>query len=171
MPESENYSSHRKDKGLSVHMTEKETADIYISISRKSPRPGKGLYIAVLEAKGTSGRVGTLTLRKMLDDVTPHQLETVAIADSLKRFRRACLVNIHSDQGWFEAIRKRGWFQKWQQDNWIVKGHRAAGADLYQEIHMLETVCNMEFGTIDKDLGSYKTWLKNEIKNARAILE
>ena len=148
-----------------------DTADIYIAISRKSPKPGKGTYIAVLEAEGASGKVGTLTLKRTLDDITPHQLEMTAIVDSLKRFKWACTVNIHSDHGWFETIRTRGWFDKWQQDNWIVKGHRAAGADLYQEIYMLETVCGMEFGDIDKDLGSYRTWLENEIKNARAILE
>lgn len=148
-----------------------ETADIYISISRKSPRPGKGMYISVLEAVGSSGKAGTLTLRKKIDNITPHQLELHAIVDSLKRFRRPCTVNIHSDHGWFETIRKQGWFDSWQQAGWIVKGHTAAGADLYQEIYMLETVCNMEIGEIDKELGSYTTWLDSEIKNARAILE
>lgn len=151
-------------------MTE-ETADIYISISRKSPRPGKGIYISVLEAVGASGKAGTLTLRRRFDDVTPHQLELNAIVDSLKRFRRPCKVNIHSDHGWFKTIRERGWFDKWQQADWIVKGHVAAGSELYQELYMLETVCNMEIGEIDKELGSYTTWLDSEIKNARAILE
>lgn len=146
-----------------------ETADIYISISRKSPKPGKGAYIAVLEAETTSGEVGTLTIRKRLDDVTPHQLELHAIVDSLKRFRRTCRVNIHSDHGWFETIRKRGWFDKWQQAGWIVNGHMAAGADLYQQIYMFETVCLMEIGEIDKDLGSYSTWLGNEIENEKHI--
>ena len=47
----------------------------------------------------------------------------------------------------------------------------AAGSELYQELYMLETVCNMEIGEIDKELGSYTTWLDSEIKNARAILE
>lgn len=148
-----------------------ETADIYISISRKSPRPGKGMYISVLEAMGSSGKAGTLTLRKKIDNITPHQLELHAIVDSLKRFRRSCTVNIHSDHGWFETIRKQGWFDSWQQAGWIVKGHTAAGADMYQEIYMLETVCNMEIGEIDKELGSYTIWLDSEIKNARAILE
>lgn len=151
-------------------MTE-ETADIYISISRKSPRPGKGMYISVLEAVGSSGKAGTLTLRKKIDNITPHQLELHAIVDSLKRFRRPCTVNIHSDHGWFETIRKQGWFDSWQQAGWIVKGQTAAGADLYQEIYMLETVCNMEIGEIDKELGSYTIWLDSEIKNARAILD
>ena len=148
-----------------------ETADIYISISRKSPRPGKGMYISVLEAVGSSGKAGTLTLRKKIDNITPHQLELHAIVDSLKRFRRPCTVNIHSDHGWFETIRKQGWFDSWQQAGWIVKGHTAAGADLYQEIYMLETVCNIEIGEIDKELGSYTIWLDCEIKYARAILE
>ena len=145
-------------------------ADIYISISRKSPRAGKGMYIAVLEATGSSGRPGTLTIRRTLDDVTPHQLELHAIVDCLKRFKWACEVCIHSDHGWFEAVRKRGWFDKWQQAGWIVNGRTAAGSELYQEIFMLETVCGMEIKEINKDLGSYKTWLENEIKNARAIL-
>ena len=78
-------------------------------------------------------------------------------------------MNIHSDHGWFETIRKRGWFDKWQQAGWIVNGHTAAGADLYQQIYMLETVCLMEIGDIDKDLGSYSTWLGNEIENEKHI--
>lgn len=145
-----------------------ETADIYISISRKSPRPGKGMYISVLEAMGSSGKAGTLTLRKKFDDTTHHQLELHAIVDSLKRFRRPCTVNIHSDHGWFETVRKRGWFDKWQQAGWNTNGHRVA--ELYQEIYILETVCNMEIGEINKDLGSYKKWLESEMENARAIL-
>ncbi len=149
-----------------------EEADMYISISRKSPKPGAGYYLFILEGTKADGtRIATKAYRKNFPDITPHQLELHAIVDGLKRFRRPCTVNIHSDHGWFKTVRERGWFKKWQQADWIVKGHRAAGADLYQEIHMLETVCNMEFGMIDKDLGSYKTWLENEIKNARAILE
>lgn len=148
-----------------------ETADIYISISRKSPRAGTGMYIAILEATTEDGKTGTLTIRKKFEDITPHQLEMNAIVDSLKRFRRACTVNIHSDHGWFKTIRDRGWFKKWQQSDWITNGHMTAGAELYQEIYMLESVCRMEIGKLDKDLGSYQTWLENEIKNARAILE
>ncbi len=148
-----------------------ERADIYISISRKSPRAGTGMYIAILEATTEGGKTGTLTIRKRFEDITPHQLELNAIVDSLKRFRRTCRVNIHSDHGWFKTIRDRGWFDKWQQADWFVNGHRAAGAELYQEIYMLETVCRMEFGDLDKDLGSYQTWLESEMNNARAILE
>ncbi len=146
-----------------------ETADIYIGISRKCPRPGKGMYIAILEAETASGKTGTLTIRKQLNYVTPHQLELNAIVDSMKRFKRACSVNIHSEHGWFKTVRERGWFDTWQQANWIVNGHPAAGSELYQEIYMFETVCRMKIGVIDKDLGSYKTWLENEIQNTIPI--
>lgn len=144
------------------------TTDIYIAISRKCPRPGKGTYIAVLEAVGASGKAGTLTIRGTFDDITPHRLELRAIVDALHRFKYGCTINIHSEHGWFKTIKERGWFEKWQQAGWIVNGKPAAGSEMLQEIHMLETVCNMEFGILDKDLGSYNTWLNSEIEKYRS---
>ncbi len=73
-------------------------------------------------------------------------------------------MNIHSDHGWFKTVRERGWFEKWQQAGWIVNGKPAAGSDLYQEIYIMETVCRMQIGTIDKDLGSFTEWMSNEIR-------
>ena len=149
-----------------------ETADLYIAISRKCPKPGKGFYIYVLEGTRADGSKGASDpCRKEFDDATPHQLELCAIVDGLKRFRRACRVNIHSEHGWFQKIRECGWFDTWQQAGWMTKeGHTAAGAELYQEIYMLETVCRMEIGTIDKDMGSFREWFGNEIKNTVPIL-
>ncbi len=145
-----------------------ESADLYIKLSRKSPTAGKGFYIYVLEGTRADGSTGaSKPCRKDFEDITPHQLELNAIVDGLKRFRRACRVNIHSDHGWFQTVRERGWFEKWQQAGWMTnEGHPAAGAEFYREIHMLETVCNMEIGTIDKDLGSFREWFDSEIKKA-----
>ena len=145
-----------------------EEADLYISISRKSPKPGKGYYVYVLEGTKADGtRKASNPRKREFDDITPHQLELNAIVDGIKRFKRSCRVNIHSDHGWFKAVRDNGWFNKWQQDGWMINGHMAAGAELYQEIYMLETVCSMEIGTIDKDLGSFTEWLKNAISEAK----
>lgn len=142
-----------------------EEADLFISISRKSPKPGKGYYVYVLEGTRADGTKGASNPRKRdFEDITPHQLELNAIVDGLKRFKRPCRVNIHTDHGWFKTVRERGWFEKWQQAGWIVNGHEAAGADLYQEIHMLETICNMEIGNIDNDLGSFSEWFKNTME-------
>ena len=141
-----------------------EEADLYISISRKTPRPGKGYYIYVLEGSRADGSKRASNPRKRdFGFITPHQLELNAIVDALKRFKRPCRVNIHSDHGWFKTVRDRGWFEKWQQAGWIVNGHPAAGADLYQEIYVLETICNMEIGTIDNDMGSFRIWFENAI--------
>ena len=160
MPEGKNNGSNRKGEGVSICMS--EIADLYITISRKSPRPGKGFYIYVLEGVKANGERKASNPRKRdFEDITPHKLELNAIVDGLKRFKRPCRVNIHSDHGWFKTVRERGWFEKWQQAGWIVNGHEAAGADLYQEIHMLETICNMEIGSIDDDLGSFSEWFKN----------
>ena len=142
-----------------------ETADLYISISRKSPKPGKGFYIFILEGTKADGtKAASRAYRREFSETTPHQLELHAIVDGLKRFRRACIVNIHSDHGWFKTVRERGWFEKWQQAAWIVNGKPATGAELYQEIYMLETVCGMEIGELDKDLGSFTDWMKNTIR-------
>lgn len=142
-----------------------ETADLYISISRKSPKPGKGFYIFILEGTKADGtKAASRAYRREFIEITPHQLELHAIVDGLKRFRRPCTVNIHSDHGWFKTVRERGWFEKWQQAAWIVNGKPAAGAELYQEIFMLETVCGMEIGELDKDLGSFTDWMKNTVR-------
>lgn len=143
--------------------------DIYIKISKKSPRAGKGSYLVVLEAITASGKPGTLTIKDSFEDITPHRLELRAIVDALHRYKIHSRVNIHSEHGWFKAVRDNGWFDKWQQAGWMVNGHMAAGAELYQEIYMMETVCGMEIGTIDKDLGSYKTWLDCQMENAGPI--
>ena len=145
-----------------------ETADLYITISRKSPKPGRGFYIYVLEGITPEGeRKASSPRKREFEEITPHQLELNAIVDALKRFRRPCRVNIHSDHGWFKTVRDRGWFEKWQQAGWIVNGKPAAGAEQYQEIYMLETVCGMEIGTINKDLGSFSTWMQNALHSEK----
>lgn len=142
-----------------------ETIDLYIAISRKCPRAGPGKYIAILEAVTASGKTGTLTLKKELDEVTPHLLELQAVHDAIHRIKRHVVINIHSDHWWFKTVRNRGWFDKWHENDWVVNGHLAAGADLYQEIYMMELVGGIKIGDIDNDLKSYKTYLENEIKN------
>ena len=139
-----------------------ETADIYIAISRKCPRAGSGRYIAILEATTERGKTGTLTLKKSLDDVTPHQLELIAVRDALRRFTRSVTVNIHSGHGWFKTITERGWLGKWQQADFKKDGNDIPMSDLYREIMI--TYRSITVGTTDKDLGTYKTWLENEIK-------
>lgn len=141
--------------------------DIYIKISRRSPKPGEGMYLAVLEAKTASGKAGTLTIWKSFDEITPHQLELQAVNDALHRFKRHADVRIHSDHGWFETIRERGWFEKWQQAGWIVKGKPAAGAEVLQEIYMIETVCGITIESVDNNLGPYKIWLESEIERRK----
>lgn len=142
-----------------------EEADLYISISRKSPKPGAGYYLFILEGTKADGtRIATRAYRKDFPNITPHQLELHAIVDGLKRFRRPCTVNIHSDHGWVKTVRERGWFEKWQQAGWIVNGKPAAGSELYQEIYIMETICRIQIGTIDKDLGSFTEWMSNEIR-------
>lgn len=141
-----------------------EEVNLYIKTSRESPKPGAGSYIAILEATTESGKTGTLTLKKQFDQITPHQLELNAINDALHRFKRHVEVKIHSEHGWFETIRTRGWFEKWQKNSWFVKGKRAAGAEVLEEIWMLEHVCGITILSTDKDLGTFKTWLDAEIE-------
>ena len=129
-----------------------EEVNLYIKTSRESPKPGAGSYIAILEATTESGKTGTLTLKKQYDQITPHQLELNAVNDALHRFKRHVEVKIHSEHGWFETIRTRGWFEKWQKNSWFVKGKRAAGAEVLEEIWMLEHVCGITILSIDKDL-------------------
>lgn len=147
-----------------------EVVDFYIKISRKSPKAGRGTYIVILETITASGKPGTLTLKKELDEVTPHRLELQAIHDAIHRIKRHVTINIHSDHGWFKTVRERGWFDKWHDNDWIVNGRLTPGADLYQEIYMMELVGGIQFGGMDEDLGSYKTYLESEIKNASPIL-
>lgn len=136
---------------------------LYIKISRKCPRPGPGMYIAILEATTASGKTGTLTLKKHLEDITPHQLELTAIVDALHRCKGDLDLQIHSDHDWFRKVKQNGWFEKWQQAGWMNKDKPRPGADLYQELWTLENVCSVRFDTFDQDLGTYKTWMENEI--------
>ena len=45
-----------------------------------------------------------------------------------------------------------------------MKGKRAAGAEVLEEIWMLEHVCGITILSTDKDLGTFKTWLDAEIE-------
>lgn len=143
-----------------------EQADIYITISRKCPRSGPGRYIAILEATTEKG-TGTLTLKREFEDITPHQLELQAIADSMHRFTRSCLIRIHSDHGWFKNVVGRGWLDKWLTNNFLKNGEELTGADLYRDIVSMFRSITIE--RIDKDLGSYGSWLESEIRSPVAF--
>lgn len=137
--------------------------NVYIKISRKSPKPGKGSYMAILEAMSSSGKPATLTIKGTFENITPHKLELRAIVDTLHRYKTQALVNIHSDHGWFKTVRDNGWFDKWHEDDWMKDGEPIACWDLYREIDYLEKFA-VEIGSIDTDLGEYKTWLESQIK-------
>ena len=137
---------------------------LYITTSRKCPRPGPGMYIAILEATTSSGKTGTLTLKKKFDEITPHNLELTAIVDALHRCKGDIEISIHSDHDWFRKVKQNGWFEKWQQADWMGKGEPRPGADLYQELWTLKNVCRVKFDTFDTDLGTYGEWMHNEIR-------
>lgn len=140
---------------------------LYIKISRKCPKPGPGRYIAILEATTASGKTGTLTLKKDFDEVTPHKLELHAIVDALHRCKGDIDLTIHSDHDWFRMVKENGWFDKWHDNGWMLKDGPRSGADLYQELWTLENVCRVRFDTFDQDLGTYKTWMEDEIRKEK----
>lgn len=144
-----------------------ETADIYITISRKSPRAGPGSYIAVLEATTVSGQTGTKTLRKRIDECTPHSLELMAIIDAFKCFRRHCTVRIHSDHGWMQSIRANGWLDRWREQDFKKGGADITHADLYRQLESIETTRGLTIDEVNADLGSYTIWLKSEIEREK----
>lgn len=141
-------------------------ADIYIITSRKSPRAGPGRYVSVLEYK-VNDREYTKVLRQGRESITPHALELEAVADSLKRFKKPCGIRIHSSHGWFRSVIENGWLDKWKHAGWMNKDRPVPNTELYQGILDTEEKLNLEIISIDDDLGTFKTWLTNEIKGGQ----
>lgn len=137
--------------------------DIYIITSRTAPRPGPGEYISVLEYK-LEDKEYTKTLRKQCEEVTPHALELTALSDSLKCFRRSCDIRIHSTHGWVKSIFLNGWIGKWKAAGWVNNGKPVANTELYELIDRLTNDNGLNLVSFDDDLGSYRTWLTNEIR-------
>ena len=137
-------------------------ADIYIITSRKSPRAGPGRYVSVL-AHDIDGTEYTKTFSEEFENVTPHSLELKALAENLKRFRKPCDIRIHSPHGWIRSVYENGWLEKWEAAGWMNKGKPVANTELYQEIESTKNNLHLEIISIDDDLGSFRTWLDNEI--------
>lgn len=135
--------------------------DIYIITSRSAPRAGPGRYISVLEYQEC-----TKTLKEGFESITPHTLELLAILDSLKRFKKPCGIRIHSLHGWYRSVTLNGWIDKWKAAGWINKDKPVANADLYRDILDTQEKLNLEVLSIDDNLGTYDTWLKNEIERS-----
>lgn len=140
-------------------------ADIYIITSRKNPRAGPGRYVSIL-AHDIDGTEYTKTLEEECENVTPHSLELKALSDSLRRFRKPCGIRVHSAHGWIRSVYENGWLDKWRAAGWINNGRPVANAELYRDIEGLKDDLHLEFISFDDDLGSFRTWLENKIKNA-----
>ena len=138
--------------------------DLYIKISRECPRPGPGMYIAILEAKTAAGKTGTLTLKKKCAQITPHNLELTAVIDAIKRCKGDISLRIHSPHDWLGRVITNGWLHKWQQADWMDKGKPRPGSELYKELYTFEQACGIRFESFDRDLGSYSDWMDYEIK-------
>ena len=137
--------------------------DIYIITSRTAPRPGPGEYISVLEYK-LEDKEYTKTLRKQCEEVTPHALELTALSDSLNCVRRSCDLRSHSTHGWVKSIFLNGWIGKWKAAGWVNNGKPVANTELYELIDRLTNDNGLNLVSFDDDLGSYRTWLTNEIR-------
>ena len=138
-------------------------ADIYIITSRKAPRAGPGRYVSIL-AYDAAGKECTKTLEADCENVTPHSLELTALLDSIRRFRKPCDIRIHSPHGWVRSVYENGWLEKWMADGWIKNGKPVANASLYQDIEDTKKDLHLEFISIDDNLGSFRTWMNNEIE-------
>lgn len=137
-------------------------ADIYIAISRKAPRAGPGRYVSVL-AYNREGKECTKTVKEECEDVTPHSLELKALLGSLRRFRKPCGIRIHSAHWWMKKVYENGWAEKWRASGWMNNGKPVANAELYREILDTKERLHLEIISIDDNLGSFDTWLNNEV--------
>lgn len=142
--------------------------DIYITQSRKGPQNGPGDYIYVIEKLLSSGKIATLTHRGHYDQCSAHGIELDAIISALKRFNKASEIHIHSEHGWYQQIIDNGWILKWQQSGWVNKNNeQIAHKEKYCELLEICESKGLSITVVNKDLGEYTSWLKEEVKKTK----
>ena len=138
-----------------------DRVDIYINQTHRAPRKVEGAYqylISMMTSKGPADTKGFGVI-----EATAHEAELAAIIEALKRFKTPCILNIHSEHGYFEQIYKNEWLKKWKMNDFKnAKGIPVAHEERLRAIE--ELINKHELESVDNCLGEYTAWMRTQIE-------
>lgn len=138
-----------------------DRVDIYINQTHKAPRATEGAYqylISMMTSKGPADTKGFGVVT-----ATAHEAELIALIEALKRFKTSCILNIHSEHGYFETITTNGWLEKWRANDFMnSKGTPVAHEERLRAIE--ELIGPHEVESVDNNLGEYASWMQSQIE-------
>lgn len=138
-----------------------DNVNIYINQTHRSPRQSKGAYqylISIMTNKGLADTKGFGVV-----EATAHEAELIALRESLKRFTKPCILNIHSEHGYISQIVNNNWMQKWKENGFKnAKGIEVAHAELLKDIDALLT--GHEIECADNNLDEFTDWMRNQLE-------
>lgn len=146
-----------------------DRVDIFINQTHKATKKTEGAYqylISMMTSKGPADTKGFGVV-----EATAHEAELIAIAEALKRFKAPCILNIHSEHGYFASIINNKWLEKWGNNNYMSsKGTPVVHAERLKAIN--ELLGSHEIESADDNLGEYTTWMQSQIEqNYRSYTE
>lgn len=137
-----------------------KVVDIYINQTHKSPKKASGAYQYLISMMTTKGPADTKGFGVI--EATAHEAELIAIEAALKRFKTPCILRIHSEHGFFEAVNKNKWLEKWKMNNFKnAKGIEVAHTERLKAISELIGEHEIE---VDNNLGEYASWMRTQIE-------
>lgn len=140
-----------------------DEVNVYIYTTVKGPKKKHGAYTYILEtdtAKGTATRSET----KVVEEVTAHRAELIALAAAVKRINRRCVLNVYMDSVYVASCMEK-WLDKWKSNDWKnAKGKPVSHMEEWQELDRLLDKHNYRF--VIGCEHSYYEWLKSESERA-----
>ena len=117
-----------------------KTVDFYTD-GACSGNPGPGGYGLVLKYNGHE-KESSCGYRL----TTNNRMEILAVIRGLSMLKETCNVNIYSDSKYVIDAITQGWVYKWEANCWMrSQKHKAANADLWEQLLVLLDEHNVEF--------------------------
>ena len=133
---------------------------IYIATTLKGPQRGQGRFGYVIECMKDKKPV-TREGFGGLDDATEAELTLNALAESLEKLQRPCMVKIITDCDSVKVGIDKGWVYEWQQAGWKTKSGRSVkNAEVWQGVLK---AAGQHFISIPEEANPYRIWIESEM--------
>lgn len=137
--------------------------DMYIETSIRGPRRQTGIFGYVLVYRTKNGEEATLSDFEVEKDITPHEIEMVAMIRAMERLNRECEITVIAGNTYIENMEKN--IRKWKENGWVTaRGEEVKNKHLWQMLDELFKKHKVTFGGTD---AGYQKWLTGEIRRRK----
>lgn len=138
--------------------------EIYTETSIRSPRKQTGYFGYILVYRPERKEDATVSDIKERSDVTPNEIELMALICAMKRLNRPCEVRLIQSNKYIQNMVTSGNLARWQENGWMTaKGEEIKNKDLWQQ---LSELMERHITTWTDDTG-YQQWLIREVQKRK----